>query len=132
EIRRAVDVLVTRSKGAWLTGTAFPTARAKAHGAERLFVILPSRRILAVLPGDDEKKIDALARLPAYPAGLPFAIQLSIVTPHRAFRSIEAIQIPESIVKLRLRAYGEPGGGGRIELELLDASPADAAKNAAV
>jgi hypothetical protein len=131
-IRAAVDVVVKRTKGEWLTGKAFPTARARADRAERLFVILPSRRTLAVLPGKDEAKIDDLARLPSYPADLPFAIQISMVTPHRAFRSIDAIRIPESIVKMRLRAYGHGPGGARLELEFLDASPAKAVEDAAV
>ncbi len=130
-IRSALDVVVKRGGGTWLEGKPFPTARAKADKAERLFVILPARRILAVLPGKDEAKIDDLAKLPAYPANLPFAIQISMVTPHRAFRSMEVIEIPESIVKMRLRAYGHGAGGGKLELEFLDESADKAIASAA-
>jgi hypothetical protein len=131
-IRTALDVVVTRTKGSWLEGKPFPTAKAKADKAERLFVIVPSRRILAVLPGKDEAKIADLGRLPAYPPNLPFGIQISMVTPHRAFKSIDLLRIPETVSKMRLRAYPLANGGGRLELEFLDASAAKAAEDALV
>lgn len=132
KIRAAVEAIVKRSKGEWLTGTTYPTARARVDRAERLFVLLPTRRILAVLPGKDEAKIDAIGKVPSYPADLPFAIQISMVTPHRAFRSIEALRIPESIKKMRLRAYPHGAGGGKLELEFLDADAATAKESAVV
>src|SRR5690606_36994028 len=87
-------------------------------------------KMLAVLPGKDEDKIPSLGKLPAVPKGLPFAVQISMVTPHRAFRSIEQLQIPKSIAKLRLRATPLADGGAKLELELLDESPEKAAENA--
>lgn len=129
-IKKALDVVVQRGGGSWLEGKPFPTARARADRAPRLFVILPTRRILAVLPGKDEAKIDDLARLPAYPADLPFAIQISMVTPHRAFRTLDVIEIPDSILKMRLRAYAHGAGGGKLELQFLDASPEKATEHA--
>ncbi len=131
-IRSAVEAIVKRNKGEWLAGTTYPTARAKVDKAERLFVLLPTRRILAVLPGKDEGKIDAVGKVPSYPADLPFAIQISMVTPHRAFRSIEALRIPESIKKMRLRAYPHGAGGGKLELEFLDENAAKAKESAVV
>lgn len=122
KIRSAVDVVVKRDKnGKWLEGTPFPAAKAKADGAERLFVVLPTRQILTVLPGDEEKNIAGLdKRLPTYPKDLPFAIQLSMVTPHRAFRGIDVITIPETIGKMRLRVVTDAQGGARLDLEFVE------------
>jgi len=121
KIRSAIDVVVKRDeKGEWLTGTKFPAARARADKAERLFVLLPDRRILTILPADQTAKIDGLSSLPAYPASLPFAIQLSMVTPHRAFRGIDAITMPDTIGKMRLRVVTDAQGGARLDLEFID------------
>lgn len=87
--RAAVDGLVKRQKGSWVEGAPVPAAKAKVEGGERIFALVEAKKQLYVLPASQEKDLSAVGKLDAPPSGLPYAVKLSMVHPHRPLSAIQ-------------------------------------------
>jgi len=129
-MKGAVDAVVQRSGsgGRWLDGYPVPVAAIGKKG-ERRVVLVPKSRLLAVLPQSAEDQIPNVLKLGSFPAGQD-VIVIDLIAPHRAFQGTAAFSIPKSMSRMRVRLRLAPGDGFRVDLELRDASPKDAAKHA--
>lgn len=87
--RSAVDALVKRQKGSWIDGAPVPAAKAKVEGGERIFALVEAKKQLYVLPASQEKDLSAVGKLDPPPGGLPYAVKLSMVYPHRPLSAIQ-------------------------------------------
>lgn len=127
----AIDGLVQRDRvsGEWLPDKKVPVARASADRAERYFV-LASDRVVVVTPKSALEAAEKLgkAKLPALP-GSQIATAY-IATPHRAFIGMP-VRVPQSILWARARVMPLEDGGAQIDIEAEDASPEQAAADAA-
>lgn len=128
DIRAAVDGIVTRSGGEWIKDAPIPAARAKADKAERIFAMIPGKKILVILPASEKDQLEKLKSLPSFNKSSRVGISVAIVSPARPFKGI--ITLPDSLKKLKLDVIPTPDGGADLSLELEDASPEDAQKHA--
>jgi hypothetical protein len=123
---RAVDAVVKRSRpgGKWLGGYGFPVAAIGGGGSQRA-VLLPSKRLLVVLPAKAEDQIAKLKALPRFSKSGQTVIGMYVITPWRGFMNT-AFRFPKSVRWLRLRLV--PAGGDRFDLdvEALDGSAEEA------
>jgi hypothetical protein len=131
DIRKAIDAIIARSKpkGAWLTDTPVPAARATAHRGERIFALVPARRLLVVLPAEAKNQLAGLKSMKAFSKSSASGIAISMVTPSRAFRGLP-IEIPESLKWMRLNVIPNKDGSAEVQIEALDESPELAVEHA--
>ena len=67
KIKSAVDIIVNSVNGEWLDDTPVPTARAKVGGGDRLFAIVPGKRLLVVLPFEAKDQLEGLKKTKGSP-----------------------------------------------------------------
>jgi hypothetical protein len=65
-MRAAIDVLVERTNGSWIEDAPVPAARATADRNPRLFAMVPDRRLLVVLPADEEDQLSKLKAMKSF------------------------------------------------------------------
>ncbi|MRG90577.1 hypothetical protein [Polyangium spumosum] len=131
KIRAAVDAIVKRSDppGRWLEDTPVPAAIAKADKGERIFALVPGKRMLVVLPADAKGELAKVKSTKGFNKSSAVGIALSMVTPHRAFKGLP-FQIPDTFKWLRLSVTPTDDGGADVLLEALDKDAALAQKHA--
>ena len=124
KIRESIDTIVKRSSppGKWLEKTPVPAAQAKADNGERIFAMVPGKRLLVVLPADAKDKIAQVTGIKPFNKSSAAGIVLSMVTPHRAFKGLP-IELPDTLKWMRLSVTPTGDGGADLLLELLDDSP---------
>jgi len=127
-IRSSVDVLVQRTNGEWLTDTPVPAARATADRAERIFALIPEKRLLVVLPVDQKDSLDQLKSLKSFNRSSGAGIVISMLTPANAFRNV--YKLPKTLKWMRLSVTPTKDGGADLALTVGDGSAADAAEHA--
>lgn len=129
EIRAALDALVARTKGEWLEDAPVPAARAKVERAERIFALIPQKRLLVVLPIDQKDELSKLKGMKPFNRSSAAGIVLSMLTPANAFRGV--YKLPPTLKWMRLTVTPTKDGGADLTLTAGDASAADAAAHAA-
>ncbi|AKT40424.1 hypothetical protein [Chondromyces crocatus] len=127
-IRAAVDGIVQRTGGTWLPEAPLPTARARADRADRLFSLVPGKRLLVILPGDQEDQLDKLKALKPFNRSSSVGIVLSMLTPANAFKGV--YKLPTSLKWLRLTVTPTKDGGADLALTAGDTSPEEAKEHA--
>lgn len=127
KIKSAVDLVVQNAGGSWLEGTPVPAARAKVSAGDRLFALVPGKRLLVVLPYESKDQLDGLKKSKGF-TNSKVGIAISMVTPARPFKGLFAL--PDTLKWLRLAVTPTPDGGADVALEGGDASEKDAQKHA--
>jgi len=127
QIRAAVDLVVQRAGGEWLEDTPVPAAHAKVSAGERLFALVPGRRLLVVLPTNAKDQLGGLKRTRGFPNS-KVGIVISMVTPARPFRAV--FNLPSGLKWMRLAVTPTSEGGADVSLEAEDTSAEEAAKHA--
>ena len=130
-VRAAVNHVVQTSKppGEWLKDTPVEAARAFAENGERVFAIVPSKKLLVLLPLDAKDQLGKLQG--AKPLGRPgVGILASTITPANALREVP-IPIPASLTWVGVSVTPTADGGADVLVEAIDASPELAAVHAA-
>lgn len=126
-IKSAVDLIVNKVNGEWLEDTPVPTAHAKIAGGDRLFALVPSKRMLVVLPFEAKAQLDGLKKSKGFPNS-KVGIAISMVTPSRPFKGLFAL--PDTLKWLRIAVVPTADGGCDVAIEGGDASEKDAQKHA--
>jgi len=123
KVRGAIDVVLDRSKpkGSWLEDSPVPAARATADKGERIFALVPDKRLLAVLPADASDQLKTLKDHRGFAKSSAVGILISMVTPARAFKNLP-IKVPPELTRLRLAVTPTADGGADVALELTDGS----------
>ncbi|WP_437581063.1 hypothetical protein [Sorangium sp. So ce887] len=127
-MRAAVDVVVQRSNGSWIEGAPVPAARATADRSERIFAMVPNRRLLVVLPAEEEDQLSKLKSMKGFNKSSTAGIVISMLTPANAFRGVQAL--PRSIAWMRLTVTPTQDGGADLAVTAGDESPEDALAHA--
>lgn len=123
KIKGAIDLVVTAAGGSWLDDAPVPTARAKVAAGDRLFALVPGKRLLVVLPYEAKDQLEGLKKSKGFPNS-KVGIAVSMVTPSRPFRGIFAL--PDTIKWMRVAVTPTADGGADVALEGGDASEKDA------
>ncbi|MDI1479013.1 hypothetical protein [Polyangium sp. y55x31] len=131
KIRAAIETIVKRSDppGRWLEDAPVPAAIAKADKGERIFALVPGKRILVVLPADAKGELAKVKSTKGFNKSSGVGIALSIVTPHRAFKGLP-FEIPDTFKWMRLSVTPTDDGGADVLLEAQDKDAALAQKHA--
>jgi hypothetical protein len=127
KIKEAVDLVVTNAGGSWLEDVPVPTARAKVSAGDRLFALVPGKKLLVVLPYEAKDQLEGLKKSKGFPNS-KVGIVISMVTPSRPFRNIFAL--PDTLKWMRVAVTPTPDGGADVAIEGGDASEKDAQKHA--
>ncbi|WP_437820275.1 hypothetical protein [Sorangium sp. So ce1078] len=127
-MRAAVDVVVQRSNGSWIEDAPVPAARATADRSERIFAMVPNRRLLVVLPAEEEDQLSKLKSMKGFNKSSAAGIVISMLTPANAFRGVQAL--PRSIAWMRLTVTPTKDGGADLALTAGDESAEDALAHA--
>ena len=127
KIKSAVDLIVQSAGGDWLEDTPVPTARAKVAAGDRLFALVPGKRLLVVLPYESKEQLGGLKKSKGF-SNSKVGIAISMINPARPFKGLFAL--PETLKWLRLAVTPTPDGGADVSLELGDVSKKDAQKHA--
>jgi hypothetical protein len=127
-MRAAIDVIVQRSGGSWIEGAAVPAARATADRSERIFALVPDKRLLVMLPADQEEQLPRLKAMRPFNRSSAAGIVISMLTPANAFRGVYALS--PSLAWARLTVTPSKDGSADVALTLGDASPQEAAVHA--
>jgi hypothetical protein len=127
KIKAAVDAIVNNVNGEWLDDTPVPTAHAKVGGGDRLFAMVPSKRLLVVLPFEAKDQLEGLKKSKGFPNS-KVGIAISMVSPARPFKGLFAL--PDTLKWLRLAVMPTADGGADVAIEGGDASEKDAQKHA--
>jgi hypothetical protein len=127
-LREAVAILVKRSGGSWIEGAAVPAARARADRSERIFALVPDKRLLVVLPADQQDQLSKLKNMRPFSRSAAAGVVISMLTPANAFRGVYALS--PSLAWARLALTPIKDGSADLALTLGDASPAEAAIHA--
>ncbi|KYG04467.1 hypothetical protein BE21_46635, partial [Sorangium cellulosum] len=127
-MRAAVDVVVRRSNGSWIEDAPVPAARATADRSERIFALVPDRRLLVVLPAEEEAQLSKLKSMKGFNKSSTAGIVVSLLTPANAFRGVQAL--PKSIAWMRLTVTPTKDGGADLTLTAGDESAEDALAHA--
>ncbi|WP_159397165.1 hypothetical protein [Sorangium cellulosum] len=123
-MRAAVDVVVQRSNGAWIEDAPVPAARATAEQSERIFAMVPEKRLLVVLPAEEEDQLSKLKAMKPFNKSSAVGIVISMVTPANAFRGVYAV--PRSLAWMKLTVTPTKDGGADVAILAGDASPEEA------
>jgi hypothetical protein len=135
-VKQALERAMQRSKppGQWLAGYPFPVASLGDDGYRRA-VLLPQKRMLALLPSSAEDQIGQLAAVqPFRKSGKP-SIVFYLVSPWRAFRGT-GFPVPKRLRWMRLSLTGidtpegAAAGGYQLEVEAEDESATAAVEDA--
>ena len=126
-IKDAVDLVVTNAGGSWLEDAPIPTARARVSAGDRLFALVPGKRLLVVLPYEAKDQLEGLKKSKGFPNS-KVGIVLSMVTPSRPFRGI--FPLPDTLKWMRVAVTPTADGGADLAIEGGDASEKDAQKHA--
>ncbi|HVK64426.1 MAG TPA: hypothetical protein VM694_08130, partial [Polyangium sp.] len=83
KIRAAIEAIVKRSDppGRWLEDAPVPAAIAKADKGERIFALVPGKRILVVLPADAKGELAKVKSTKGFNTSSGVGIALSLATP---------------------------------------------------
>ncbi|EYF01618.1 hypothetical protein [Chondromyces apiculatus] len=127
-IREAVDGIVQRTNGTWLPDAPIPAARARADRADRVFALVPSKKLLVILPADQEGELDKLKSLKPFNRSSAVGIVISMLTPQNAFRGL--YKLPKTLKWMRLTVTPTKDGGADLALAVGDGSPEDARDHA--
>ncbi|WP_437737822.1 hypothetical protein [Sorangium sp. So ce1335] len=127
-MRAAVNVIVERSNGSWIDDAPVPAARATAERAERIFAMVPDRRLLVVLPAEEEDQLSKLKSMKGFNKSSAAGIVISMLTPANAFRGVQAL--PRSLAWMRLTVTPTKDGGADLALTAGDESPEKALEHA--
>jgi hypothetical protein len=127
-MRAAVDVVVRRSGGSWIEDAPVPAARATADRSQRIFALVPEKRLLVVLPADQEDQLAKLKGMKSFNRSSTVGVVLSMVTPANAFRGVLAL--PPTLAWLKLALTPTKDGGADLALTLGDDSPENAVTHA--
>ncbi|WP_437693345.1 hypothetical protein [Sorangium sp. So ce176] len=127
-MRAAVDVIVQRSNGSWIEDAPVPAARATAERSERIFAMVPDRRLLVVLPAEEEDQLSKLKSMKGFNKSSEAGIVISMLTPANAFRGVQAL--PRSLAWMRLTVTPTKDGGADLALTAGDESAAEALEHA--
>jgi hypothetical protein len=127
KIRGALDLIVNSVNGSWLDDTPVPTARARVGGGDRLFALVPGKKLLVVLPFEAKDQLEGLKKSKGFPNS-KVGIAISMVSPARPFKGLFAL--PDTLKWLRVAVTPTADGGADVALEGGDASEADAQKHA--
>lgn len=121
KIRAAIETIVKRSDppGRWLEDAPVPAAIAKADKGERIFALVPGKRILVVLPADAKGELAKVKSTKGFNKSSGVGIALSMVTPHRAFKGLP-FEIPDTFKWMRLSVTPTDDGGADVLLEAQD------------
>ncbi|MEP7125606.1 MAG: hypothetical protein ABJE95_32040 [Byssovorax sp.] len=127
KIKAAVDLIVNGVNGEWLDDTPVPTAHARVGGGDRLFAMVPGKKLLVVLPIEAKDQLEGLKKSKGFPNS-KVGIAISMVTPSRPFKGL--FPLPDTLKWLRVAVIPTADGGADVALEGGDASAADAQKHA--
>ncbi|MGK3994035.1 hypothetical protein [Sorangium sp. So ce1024] len=127
-MRAAVNVIVERSNGAWIEDAPVPAARAIAERSERIFAMVPNRRLLVVLPAEEEDQLSKLKSMKGFNKSSAAGIVISMLTPANAFRGVQAL--PRSLAWMRLTVTPTKDGGADLALTAGDESAEKALEHA--
>jgi hypothetical protein len=127
KIKGALDLIVNNVNGAWLDDTPVPTARANVGGGDRLFALVPGKKLLVVLPFEAKDQLEGLKKSRGFPNS-KVGIAISMVSPARPFKGLFAL--PDTLKWLRIAVTPTADGGADVALEGGDASEKDAQKHA--
>jgi hypothetical protein len=126
-VKSAVDLIVNNVNGTWLDDTPVPTARANVGGGDRLFALVPGKKLLVVLPFEAKDQLEGLKKSKGFPNSR-VGIAISMVSPARPFKGLFAL--PDTLKWLRVAVTPTADGGADVALEGGDASEKDAQKHA--
>lgn len=131
-VKQAIDVIVQRSDpaGSWLEDSPVPAATARADGGDRIFAMVPGKRLLVVMPADAKEQLGKLKSAGNFNKSSAVGIAVAMVTPGRAFKGLP-VKVPESLKWLRLAVIPQADGGADVTLELMDESGASASEHMA-
>ncbi|WP_437785916.1 hypothetical protein [Sorangium sp. So ce1097] len=127
-MRAAVNVIVERSNGSWIEDAPVPAARATAERHERIFAMVPDRRLLVVLPAEEEDQLSKLKSMKGFNKSSAAGIVVSMLTPANAFRGVQAL--PRSLAWMRLTVTPTKDGGADLALTAGDESAEKALEHA--
>jgi hypothetical protein len=131
-VKQAIDVVLQRSDppGSWLEDSPVPAATARADGGDRIFAMVPGKRLLVVMPADAKEQLGKLKNAGSFNKSSAVGIAVSMVTPARAFKNTP-VPVPESLKWMRLAVIPAADGGAEVMLDLMDESEASATEHAA-
>ena len=135
DMRAAIDTLIARSpKGSrarWLKDTPVPAAVAVAHGHKRIFVLVPGKKLLAILPAGSNDQIAKVKSVKPFNSTSRAGIVIALDTPRNAFHGYEElVDVPKSFKWMRMIVTPQNDGSAGVVLEIGDASAEAAAANA--
>lgn len=128
QIRAAVDMVIQRAHGEWLEDSPVPAARATVAAGDRIFALVPGKKLVVVLPQEAEDQLAGLKKTQGFRNGA-VGIVVSMLTPARPFRQI--FPIPATVKWMRVAVTPTGDGGADVAVEGGDKSPEDAEKHAA-
>jgi hypothetical protein len=130
KMQRSIGEVVKKSApgGKWLRPVEGMRVAAVGNKAERRVVMMPDKRMLAILPADAEDQIPRL-KSPKFkmPPSTGAGIALFVITPGRAFAR-SGFDMPASVKWLKLAFTPTEGGDFEVVVEGEDASEKDAEK----
>lgn len=132
DMRAAVDKLVKRTKGGkWIEDAPVPAAIAGAHGARRVFALVPGKKLLVILPYAARGDLAKVKGVKPFNQTSKAGIVIALATPRNAFAGYEdVIDVPKTFKWMRLVVTPRQDGGADVALEIGDASEEAAAKDA--
>lgn len=132
DMRAAVDKLVKRTRGGeWIEDAPVPAAIAGAHGARRVFALVPGKKLLVILPYDARADLAKVKGVKPFNQTSKAGIVIALATPRNAFAGYEdVIDVPKTFKWMRLVVTPRQDGGADVALEIGDASDEAAAKDA--
>lgn len=128
QIRAAVDIMIQQAHGEWLEDSPVPAAHARVLGSDRIFALVPGKKLLVLLPQEAEDQLAGLKKTQGF-RNSTVGIVVSMLTPARPFRQI--FPIPATVKWMRVAVTPTGDGGADVAVEGGDKSPEDAEKHAA-
>jgi hypothetical protein len=128
KIKASIDSIVERMNGEWLSDTPIPAARARVAAGDRIFALVPGKKLLVVLPLEAKDQLGGLKQTKGF-KNSSVGIVVSMVTPARAFAGL--FPVPDTLKWLRISVTPTADGGADLALEAADKSPEEAQKHAA-
>lgn len=129
--RETVNGIIKRSNppGKWLEGTPVPAATGQAAGGERIFAMVPGKRMIVVLPADAKDQLPKVKAIKPFDKSSKVGIALYMVSPANAFRGLP-FAIPNTLKWMRINVIPTADSGVDVVLEAQDKDEALAREHA--
>ncbi|MFO0762312.1 MAG: hypothetical protein U0359_38085 [Byssovorax sp.] len=128
KIKDAIGSLAERTNGGWIDDAPLPAAKARVAAGDRIFAIVPGKKLLVVLPLEAKDQLGGLKQTKGFRSS-PVGVVISLLNPARPFAGL--FPVPDTLKWLRVAVTPTADGGADVALEAGDKSPEEAKKHAA-